>query len=170
MSEVHLSPTLAEREQQLAALRQAHADTLAAIEATEAALATAEGPLAEAQRIYDAARGEVGQALAALAPPDPTATWRDKSAADAQRESDRLREAEAAFQQADRELGERLVRRNEVDRRRSELRLHARAVEARIAQAEADLDKARRAEVPDRDLLASIRARLGVGGPGLPAA
>ena len=170
MSETTMTPTIEEREQQLAALRDEHGRTLAAIEQAERELAPAERAREQAQAVYDAARADVGRALAALAPHGMYDTWTEKSAADQQRESDALREAHACFEQADRALGHRLVARNEVDRRRSELAMYARAVEARIEAAERELERAGQATTPARDLLGDLRRRVGLGGPGLPAA
>ena len=159
------TPTLEEREAQLAALRNEHAATVAAIETAERELAPAERALEQAQAVYDTARADVGRAMAALAPHGMYDTWTEKSTADQQRESDAHREAVAAFEQADRELGHRLVARNTIAQRRSDLAMGLRALEARIEQAEAELERARRTDQPDHDLLASIRARLGFGPP-----
>ena len=170
MTETSMIPTIEEREQQLAALRQAHADTVAAITAVERELEPAERAREQAQRVYNEAAAGVARAMAVMSPGDPSATWRQRSGRQEAAAEDVLREARGVFEQAEAELSQRLVVYNEANRRRGELLMHSRALAARIEAAEQELDKARQAEVPSRDLLGGIRARLGLGGPGLPAA
>ena len=79
---------------------------------------------------------------------------------------ERRREAEAAFRQADEELGAALVARTEAAKVAGGLLMRRMQLESLLAQAEREQE--RRAEPePRRDLLASIRARLfGGDGPG----
>ncbi len=165
MIDVDATPTIEEREAALAQLRDEHAATVVAIEAAEAALVPAERALSEAQQVYDAARSDMAVARAAEVPPGMSEEWRPKPSEQMQREADALREAQAVFDQAEAELGRRLVARNALDQRRSNLLMHRLATESRIAQAEAELDRARRAAPASgsRDLLAGIKARLGFG-------
>ena len=169
MIDADATPTLEEREQALAALRSEHAAALVALEAASAALAPADKALSEAQAIYDAARADVGAAMAAEAPRGMWETWEPKSAEQTAAEADALREARSVFDAAEAELGRRLVARNALDQRRSNLLMHRMALEQRIRQGEGELERARRAEPAPggRDVLASIRRRLGFGdGPG----
>ena len=101
----------------------------------------------------------------------PLARWTDKTDRQQAAEEGALREARAAFEEAEQQVSPRLVARNAIAQRRSDLALGLRALEARIEAAEAELERARGATGPDRDLLTGIRKRLGLGsGPGLPAA
>ena len=160
-----MTETIQEHEEQLAALREQHAATVAAIAATERALEPAERALAQAQAVYNESAAGMARALAGLAPPEPGAVWRERSGREEAATEDALREARGIFEQAEAELGRRLVAYNAVNGRRSDLAMGLRALGARIEQAEAELERARRTDQPDHDLLASIRARLGFGPP-----
>ena len=165
MIDADATPTLEEREQALAALRSEHAAALVALEGAEAALAPADKALAEAQQVYDLARADVGAAMAAEAPHGLYEEWTPKPAEQTAAEADALREARSVFDAAEAELGRRLVARNALDQRRSNLLMHRMALEQRISQAEGELERARRSEPAPggHDVLASIRRRLGFG-------
>ena len=160
-----MTETIQEHEEQLAALRNEHAATVAAIETAERELAPAERALEQAQAVYDEAAAGVARAMTAMSPGDPSATWRQRSGREEAAAEDALREARGIFEQAEAALGHRLVARNTIAQRRSDLAMGLRALEARIEQAEAELERTRQAVRPDHDLLASIRARLGFGPP-----
>ena len=162
MIETNVTPTTEEREQDLAALRTEHADTLAALETATADVATAERALEVTQAVYEEAGREVARATEAAAPHGLTETWTPRSADDEDRLSDAVADARAMFEQAGRELQPRLVARTNADIRRGNLLMHARVLTDRIERAEAELERARREPEP-RDLLAGIRARLGFG-------
>jgi hypothetical protein len=68
--------------------------------------------------------------------------------------------AEAVHAEARLQLEPALVARNSAGLRRSDLAMNARRLEDLIAEAERDLDRARQAAEPARDLLARIRARV----------
>jgi hypothetical protein len=71
--------------------------------------------------------------------------------------------AMGAWQQADDELAAARVRHNALNVQRSGLLLRGRALDAEIVAAERDLEKAQREQAESRDLLASIKSRLGLG-------
>jgi chromosome segregation ATPase len=155
--------TIDDLERRIADLREQHAAALEAVEQAEADLAPLDEKLAEARAVYD----EVGRAMvtaqrAYVGPShDPYETHHERSPAEYEQARLDARDAETAFQQADQELGAALVRRNTVDGRRGSHVMHARRIEAAIAEAERDLDRARQAlAAPQRDLLAKIRARV----------
>jgi multidrug resistance efflux pump len=79
----------------------------------------------------------------------------------------RLQEQRAAafgaWQQADVELATARVRYNAASLRRSGLLAEGRHLDDRLAQAEAELEQAKREQAEPRDLLANIRERLGLG-------
>jgi len=162
MTETNVTPTTEEREQALAGLRSEHAATEAALAPAEADLAQAERALDGAQAIYDAAGREVARAPEAGAPAGPYEPWTTPAPGDEERARDLLADARAAFEQADRELGPRLVARTSADIRRGNLLAHQRVLDDRIERAEAELERAAREPEP-RDRLAGIRARLGFG-------
>ena len=158
------TPASADAERQLAELHAERARTEAGLASAEDALRGAEARLDAAQRVYDEARDAFGRAtVRATVLPD----WRppaESPAGGADAVLAQAREAEAAaraaFEEAAGDLAPALVARNEIDRRRSDLTRHWRALPARIEQAEATLERARREAGPARDLLATIRRRL----------
>ena len=166
MSETTMAPMIQEREQQLEALREQHAATVTAIETAERELTPAERALEEARQMYNHAAAEVARALVAMGPGDPSATWTERSGRQQAASEDALRAARAAFEQAEAELAPRLVSFNSLNGRRGDLQMRRRFLEAQIEQTEAQVTRA--AAKPD-DLLAGIRARLGLG-PSTPAA
>ena len=164
-----MTTTTDEQTEQLVALRKQHAATVVAIEEAERELAPAERALTQAQAVYNEAAAGVAREMVAMAPPEPSATWQERSSREEAASEDTLRSARGVFEQAEEELGRRLVAYNAANQRRGDLVMHQRALEARIEQAEAELKRARGAATPDRDLLAGIRGRLGLG-PSTPAA
>lgn len=129
-------------ERRVAELREERERTAAALEVAGRDVAPAEEARDAAQRVYDGACAELVRAQAqAAGVPD----------------------AEAAFRQADAELGAALVAETEARKRVGDLKMHARYLDGLTAQAEADLERARRAASPGRDLLARIRAKVAGG-------
>ena len=164
MPETTMTPTLEEREAHLAALRDQHAATVAAIAEAERELAPAERALEQARQIYNQAAAEVARALVAMGPGDPSATWTERSGRQQAASEEALGSARAAFEQAEAELAPRLVSYNALNGRRSDLAMGLRALEARIEVVEQELAQAQH-EPESRDLLAGIRRSLGFGPP-----
>ena len=160
--------TIDELERRLAELKAQHAATLEAVVAAEAELVPLDRALEAARAVFDEAGTAMARAQTAYAAPNAGhAVHRDQSPDEAERARQEALAAEATFHQAHEELGAALVARNSADLRRSDLSMHGRRIEAAIEQTEAELARARQAEAePDRDLLATIRAKVlgGLGG------
>ena len=160
-------PAIAAAEQRLEKLRAERERTEVALEAAERDVAPTEEPLELARQVYDAA----GRALARAQAP---AAWRpDHSgqpvvAVPEDEARRRASEAEAAFRQADRELGAALVAYNAANKRRGDLEMRVRYLSGLVDRAEAELERARRAASPGRDLLARLRAKVARIRPGFP--
>ena len=156
------APAVDAAEQRLAELRQQQAATGTALEAAERDLAPSERALAEAQLIYDEAANYFVTAQSTQGGPGHAAndTWQLRSGADEVRLARAAAEATATFEAARTELEGALVQRNARDRRRSELRMHGRWLEAQIVTAEGELEVARAHSARARGLLETIRARV----------
>ena len=99
-----------------------------------------------------------------------TETWSPRSPEQAHDAEEEHRAAWQAYQQARNELEPCLVERTEAARRHSDLRGRQRFLQSQIEAAEAEVARAQGQADGQRDWLAGIRAKLGIGGPGLPAA
>lgn len=154
--------TIEDLERQLAGLQDQHTATLAAVEQAATELAPLERALEEARAVYNAAGTALQAAQRAYAGPrhDPYETHREQSPAEHEQARSDAKDAAVLFDQADRELGAALVVRNTADARRGDLQMLGYRLEAAIAETERDLERARHAPAPERDLLARIRARV----------
>ena len=153
-------------EQRVADLKAEAAAAREQLAAPGPELEAAEAELGAAQAVYAEARAELGRAQAPYlpVPAGEGVTWRAPSAGDEVRARADLQAAEGAFEQADRQLRAALVRRNELQRRRSDLLGTAARCEQLIAQAERDLERARREAEGDRGMLRRVRDRLAGAG------
>jgi hypothetical protein len=152
-------------DEQLAELRARRATVAAELEALAPELDRAEAALIEASAVFDAALAErlrTEQAAAGNTLPAEGAEW-TPGRPPSEAEQRMAREARAAWDQADEQLAAVRVRHTDVGIRRSALRMEHRHLHDRIAQAEADLERARQ-QPSERDLLANIRERLKLGG------
>jgi chromosome segregation ATPase len=165
-------------EQHLAELRNRRTAVAAEIEALAPELARAAAALVEASAVFNEAlrqrlaleqdggvtlRMTDAADVEVLPAASGTRTFeRPKGVEQEQRLQERRAAAYGTWQQADDELGAARVRYNDLQLRRSGLLMHGRVLDDRIAQAEAELERARQ-QPSERDLLANIRERLGMG-------
>ena len=91
---------------------------------------------------------------------DTTTAAIDRAVSDASLRALAVFPGARAYAEARLQLEPALVARNSAGLRRSDLAMSARRIEDLIAEAERDLDRARQAAEPARDLLARIRARV----------
>ena len=157
-----LMPAQEAAEARLGELRRERAATAAALEVAERDLVPAEAALHEAQALYDEAARDLITCQAAQGRPAHGMydMWSERSGADEARLGETAEEAAAVFEQARSELGQALVRQSALDRRRGELRMQGRRLEAHIEAAEQELAAARAKAERDRGLLDKLKARV----------
>jgi chromosome segregation ATPase len=151
-------------EEQLQSLRARRAAVEAGLDSLAPELERAEAALVEASAIFDAALSErlrTEQAAAGNTLPVEGAEW-TPGRPPSEAEQRAAQEARAAWDQADEQLAAARVRHTTLQVRRSGLRMESRHLDGRIEQAEAELEQARQ-QPSERDLLADIRERLGLG-------
>jgi len=157
-----LMPAQEAAEARLEDLRRERAATAAALAVAERDLAPAEQGLHEAQALYDEAVRDLitAQARQGGSSHEAYGTWQPRSDADEARLGETAEEAAAVFEQARSELGQALVRQSALDRRRGELRMQGRRLEAHIEATEQELAAARAKAERDRGLLDKLKARV----------
>ena len=159
-------------EQRLAEHRAELATIPPLLEAAERELAAAQSRLDNAQLIHDAAAAAwamaadqlQGSGAGAAGPWSPRSAEQERDAEEAHRAS------WAAYSAARDEFTPLLIARNEADKMRANLVARQRFLQGQIEAGERELEQARQAAAPGRDLLGDIRRRLGLGGPRQPAA
>jgi hypothetical protein len=151
--------TITDLEQRLADLKEQQAATADAIAGAVAGLVPLNRALERARAVHN----EAGLGMLA-ANNEANISITDAGGLKTSEEYERLRAAsrlaEGAFAQADQELQAALVARNSADQRRGDLQMHSYRIEASIGEVERDLERARQAAEPERDLLAKIRAKV----------
>jgi uncharacterized protein involved in exopolysaccharide biosynthesis len=152
-------------EEQLQSLRARRAQVDAELAGMQPELARAEAALIEASAIFDAALAErlrTEQAAAGNALPAEGAEW-TPGRPPSEAEQRMAREARAAWDQTDEQLAAVRVRHTDISVHRSALRMEGRHLDDRLAQVEAELERAKQAQAESRDMLADVRRRLGLG-------